>query len=187
MKWVLRIAGGLVAVIALAVLVLLGLGMRADAGRTVTTIEIAASPQQVWQWIDDGERMKQWVSWVVAIKAPPGSTAFSAGSKRVVIMSDANNGNQQMSIDAVCTKDQPPVFKEVALSSPNSFAGVQTYRLTDLGSNRTRLEIDGRFHYDMWLAQLMEPLITPAAKKKMEEDMKRLKTLVESAPASALR
>jgi hypothetical protein len=31
----------------------------------------------------------------------------------------------------------------------------------------------------MWIAQLLEPLITPSAQKKMQSDLERLKSLAE--------
>jgi hypothetical protein len=102
-------------------------------------------------------------------------------------MKDANSGDMPMTIDSVCTRNEAPIYKEVALSTPGAFDGRQSYRLTDLGNNRTRLEIDGRFHYSMWFAQLMEPLITPEARKKMDGDLAHLKSLVESTPTSAAR
>jgi carbon monoxide dehydrogenase subunit G len=187
MKWILRIAGGLLAVMALAVLVLLALGLRSNAGRIVATVEISAPPQQVWQWIEEPGKMKQWISWVVDVKTPADAPQFGVGSKRTVVMKDANSGDMTMTIDSICTRSEAPVYKQVALSTPGAFDGQETYRLTDLGNNRTRIEIDGRFHYTMWIAQLMEPLITPEAKKKMDGDMAHLKSLVESNPTSAAR
>ena len=39
-----------------------------------------------------------------------------------------------------------------------------------------------------WMARLMEPFITPAVQKKMDNDLEQLKKLAETAPAqSALR
>jgi uncharacterized protein YndB with AHSA1/START domain len=187
MKWVLRIAGGLVAVIALAVIVLLALGLRSNAGRNTASIEIAAPPRQVWECLQEPDKLKQWISWVVDIKTPAGAPVDGVGAKRVIVMKDPNGGDALMSVDSVCTKMDPPTYLELALSTPGSFEGRETYRLTDLGNNRTRLDFTGQFHYSMWLAQLMEPLITPAAQKKMDQDIARLKALAERAPTSAAR
>jgi hypothetical protein len=59
------------------------------------------------------------------------------------------------------------------------FDGQQTYSVEDLGGGRARLDIDGRYNYSQWFAALLEPLITPAAEKKLVRDMARLKALVE--------
>jgi hypothetical protein len=38
----------------------------------------------------------------------------------------------------------------------------------------------GLFQFSQWFANLMEPVITPQAEKKMAADLARLKALVES-------
>jgi hypothetical protein len=58
----------------------------------------------------------------------------------------------------------------------------RVYTLTDLGNGRTRFSTDARYRNDMALARLMEPLITPSARKKFTGDLARLKTLAEAAP-----
>ena len=40
--------------------------------------------------------------------------------------------------------------------------------------------VPGRFRYTVWLAQLMEPLITPSAERKMVADLAHLKSLIEA-------
>jgi hypothetical protein len=37
----------------------------------------------------------------------------------------------------------------------------------------------GRYRYAVWLARLMEPVITPSARKKMVTDVAKLKSLIE--------
>jgi carbon monoxide dehydrogenase subunit G len=74
---------------------------------------------------------------------------------------------------------------DLAMSTPGAFEGTEIYRLTDLGNGRTHLEVISRYHYTMWVAQLFEPLITPAAQKKMDGDVARLKSLVETAASAA--
>jgi carbon monoxide dehydrogenase subunit G len=187
MKWVSRIAGGLAAVLLLCVLVLLALGRRSGAGREDAAIEIAAAPAQVWQWIDDPAKLKQWVSWVVEIKTAESKRLSGPSAKYAIVMRDPNEGNALITINAVCMKAEPPVYKDTALSTPGAFDGRQTYRLVPMANGHTRLEVHATFHYSIWFAQLMEPLITPAASKKMDDDLAHLKSLVESEAASAAR
>jgi uncharacterized protein YndB with AHSA1/START domain len=186
MKWILWIGGGLIGVIALACVVLLILGHRANAGRTTVSADINAPPAQVWQWLDEPGKLKQWISWVVEVRTPNGSAASGVGAKRIIVMKDENNGGMPMEVDGVYTRYQPPTEMDLAMSTPGAFEGTETYRLTDLGNGRTHFEVDGRFRYSIWMAQLFEPLITPAAQKKMDGDVSRLKSLVE-AGASATR
>jgi len=61
MKWILRIAGGFAALLVIAVALLFALAHRADAGRVHVSTEINASAQQLWPWLNDQDKLKQWV------------------------------------------------------------------------------------------------------------------------------
>jgi uncharacterized protein YndB with AHSA1/START domain len=185
MKWILWIGGGLIGVIALACVVLLALGHRENAGRTIVSADINASPAQLWQWIDEPGKLKQWISWVTEVRIPNDSLAAGVGAKRIVVMKDENNGGMPMEIQGIYTKYQPPTEMDLAMSTPGAFEGTETYKLTDLGNGRTHFQVIGRYRYTIWMAQLFEPLITPAAQKKMDGDVARLKSLVETGPSAA--
>lgn len=176
MKWILRIAGGFAAFVAIAVALLLVLGHRANAGQVHVSTEINASAQQVWSWLDDTDKQKQWITWLVEIRQDQPSRV---GTKQVWVMRDANNGGQLMEMEGTFTEYQPPLRESVRISAAGSFDGQQTYAIENLGAGRTRLSIDGSYRYAQWFAALMEPLITPAAEKKLRGDVARLKTLVE--------
>ncbi|HUA62910.1 MAG TPA: SRPBCC family protein [Verrucomicrobiae bacterium] len=177
MKWVKRIVMVVAALLILPVLTLLLLGLRSGAGHVRSSVDVQASPGQLWTWIDDGEYVKRWVSWTVEMK--PWNPSAGVGATRSAVMRDENNGGAQMVIDGTCTEYTPPKMLAVKLSVPNVFDGLQTYHLTDLGNGRTRLVIEMSYHFDSALARLMEPLITPSARKKMDGDLARLKSLVE--------
>jgi hypothetical protein len=85
-----------------------------------------------------------------------------------------------MVISGTCTEYAPPKSLGIKLGVPGEFDGQQNYRLTDLGNGRTRLEIAMSFRFDSAFAKLMEPLITPSARKKMDGDLMRLKSLAET-------
>lgn len=176
MKWVLRIAGGLIGVILLAMAVLYIVGHRDNAGRVHASAELNGSPEQVWPWLNEGDKLKQWVSWLVEVRG--WESGAGVGAKRVWVMKDENNGGELMEIDGRCSEYAPPSRLTVQLSSGNIFDGQQAYRLTDLGNGHTRLDVESFYHFSPWFARLMEPLITAAAEKKMVGDVTRLKALV---------
>jgi uncharacterized protein YndB with AHSA1/START domain len=184
MKWILRIGASLIGVIALTCVVLLVLGHRANAGRTNVSAVINASPAQVWQWLEEPAKLKQWISWLVEVRTP-NPVASGVGAKRVFVMKDENNGGTLMEVEGVYTGYQPPTEMDLTMSTPGAFEGTETYRLTDLGNGRTHFEAGGRYRYSVWMAQLFEPLITPAAQKKMDGDVSRLKSLVEAGASAA--
>lgn len=180
MKWFIRIAISVFALLVFGVVALWAAGHRSGAGKIHGSVEVSASPEKLWTWLSDGEKMRQWVSWTVEVRNT--SPRFDAvGAKRVMVMKDENNGGELVRVEATCLEYSAPRQMRVALSSQEMFDGQQVYRLTDLGNGKTRLEVEGTFHFGMWLAQLMEPFITPAAQKKMDMDLAQLKTLAEKA------
>jgi len=177
MKWVLRIGGALVALLLVVLITLVAMGHRADAGRIRATVEIGASPEQLWPWVNDRDKLTRWVSWLVDVREETPDAAV--GARRVWVMKDENNGGAPMEILGVFREYIPMKRLTVAVSSGDAFDGVQTYEFTDLGNGRTRMDIDSHFHFGARFAQLMEPVISPAARKKLVGDLGRLKALVE--------
>jgi hypothetical protein len=181
MKWLKWIAIVLAVLLIVPFVTLLVLGHRTGAGQTRASVEINASPAELWPWIDDGGKLKQWVSWMVEAKNPDPGKPSGIGSRRVLVMKDENNGGALMEIASKYTEYTPPTHMTVQVSdSEGMFDGEQAYQLTDLGNGRTRVDMRGRFHFSQWFANLMEPVITPQAEKKMAADLARLKALVES-------
>ena len=180
MKWALRIVAVLVALPLLAAVVLWAIGMRSSAGQTHSSIEIRATPQQIWPWISQGDRQKQWVSWLLDVR-DSGGAAGGAGSQHVWVMRDENNGGATMEIPFLYTEYVPPAQLTASTSMAGLLDGRESYRLTDLGNGRTRVDADGRYQYRMWMARLMEPLITSRSEAKMNGDLARLKEMVEKS------
>ena len=175
MKWLKYGAYAFLGIIALSVLTLYAMGFRASAGKSSTTIEFNRPPAQVWPWLEEKDKFKQWVSWVVDVQdeGPNG-----IGGKRRTTMKDPNMGDQLIYVDSVITEFTLHKHIKVHLTSPAGFEGDIVYDLEDLGG-RTRLTMSGAFKYDSWLATLMEPIITPQAKAKEDADFAKLKSLVE--------
>lgn len=170
----------LAALIVIPMVTLLILGHRANAGRIHASAEMAGTPEQVWAWIDDSARLKQWVSWLVEVREPQ-PPQHSVGSPRTWVLKDENNGGMLITLEGKLKEYAPPTRLTITLASPvYRFDGDQSYQLTDLGNGRTRVDVDAKYHYAEWLANLMEPIVTPAAEKKMVGDLARLKSLVES-------
>jgi uncharacterized protein YndB with AHSA1/START domain len=178
MKWALRIGGVFVALLIIAIAVLFALGHRASAGQIHVSAELNASPEQLWPWLNETDKVKQWISWLVEVRQDRPATGV--GTKQIWVMHDSNDGGKPMEIEGIYTEYRPPTRQTVQVSAAGSFDGRETYRVENLGAGKTRLDIDGSYHYSEWWAALLEPLITPAAEKKLRGDVARLKSLVES-------
>ncbi len=180
MKWLKWIGIVLAALLILPVVTLLILGQRKDAGHVHGSIEIATSPQQLWPWLEDGDKLKQWVSWLVEVRVPD-PAIHGVGASHVWVMRDENNGGKRMEVVAKNREYAPPSHLALQISSPGvEFTGENSYELVDMGNGKTRLEMDSRYHFSNWFANLMEPVITPAVRKKMLGDSARLKAIFES-------
>jgi uncharacterized protein YndB with AHSA1/START domain len=179
MKWykVVAILGAVIVGGSFAVL--FALGRLPDADRFRTSTDIDAPPAKVWAFLDDEQNMKKWVSWLEDIKR---TGPHGAGATLTITMKDANNGGQIMRFDSRCTEYVPGSLLSESMDAPEyGFDGVVSYRLTDLGNGRTRLETDSRFHFAQWFANLMSPLVMPAARSKMLGDLEHFKALVEKS------
>ena len=179
MKWVLIVLGGLVGLVVLAVIVLALMGTRKGAGHAALSVEINRPPEAVWPWLTEADKQKQWVSWLTEVRDLTPETR-GVGKKMAWVMDDPNM-KKQVEIMGEIVAEEPGRMISVRLSADMGFDGVSTWRLTDLGG-RTRFDSEGTYHYHHWLARLMEPLVTPQARKKMVADTNTLIRLVESEP-----
>jgi uncharacterized protein YndB with AHSA1/START domain len=179
MKYVKWVALLFAAMIALVLVILLVMGHMPNSGKFQASTVIDAPAAKVWAFLDDEKNMTKWISWLQEVKqdGPRG-----VGSRLTLVMRDANNGGQLMRLESRCTEYVPGArMSEEIESREGQFEGSATYRLTDLGNGRTRLDVDNRYHFDQWFANLMSPLILPAARTKMMGDMEHLKALVEKS------
>jgi hypothetical protein len=83
-------------------------------------------------------------------------------------------------IESTLTEHAPPERLAAQVVSPGLFTGSQTYQLTDLGQERTRVDVTTRVHYNSALVRLLEPLMTPSSTGKIEADLAMLKKLAEA-------
>ena len=86
-RWAIRVLIGLAAAIALAVAVLAAMGLRQEAGVPRASIDIKASREQLWPWIEEAERFKQWVSLVTSVEVL-NPDVKGVGRRTVVLMNE---------------------------------------------------------------------------------------------------
>jgi uncharacterized protein YndB with AHSA1/START domain len=176
MKWVKIGLGSIAALLVVAVIVLLILGRRESAGRMQASIDIARPPSQVFAWLTETDTLLRWVGWLVEVResGPPG-----VGARRVWVMDDPNM-NQKVEVIGDVTAHEPPNRLGVRTSMEGGFDGTVTYTLTELGDGRTRLEGTSEWRFHHWFANLLKPVVMRQARRKMRDDLARLKSLVEA-------
>jgi uncharacterized protein YndB with AHSA1/START domain len=184
MKWLLYAGMGLVAVGVVAVVVLLALGR--GESRLVAHVEVERSPEEVFLWVTDPPRVKQWVGWLKEIR-PLTPEQGHVGARQIWVMEDRNNNNQLMEITTEYVAYAAPSALTARVSADEGFTGTVEYALERLGPARTRLHYTGSYQFHHWLATLLEPVITRSAQQKLEEDLARLKQQAEAAPHAAVQ
>lgn len=173
MKWVWRGVTGTAAGLLICAAVLMALGRRTDAGVFRTGIEIAQSRDALWPWLQEPDKLKAWVGWLVEVREV-------GANHQLWVMIDHDLGDQRIEVNSVATAKEPPRHMVAHVSSPGAFDGEETYWLTDLGNGRTWLAIECRYLYSNWFAKLLEPLITRQASKKLIDDVSKLKSVTEA-------
>lgn len=179
MKWILYGAGGVLALLLLAIISLLAVGGFRGESRLERSIEIARPAGAVFRWIREPERVKSWLGWLVEIRElTPGRDGV--GAREIWVMEDRNNNNQRMDIETEVTRHEPDRLLETRLHARDGFTGVVTYELEPLDARRTRLVYRGDYKYEHWLARLLGPIITRSADQKLVADLERLKQRAEA-------
>jgi len=179
MRWLKRIGLALVGMIAAAVLVLSILASRQEAREMSVSVEINRPPEEVWKWIEEPGKIRQWVSWLVEIKElTPG--VRGKGARGVWVMEDRNNNNALMNLNYEVAAYDPGKSRTVKITAVEGFEGEVEYKLADMGNGRTRLEMQSQYTFHTWFVKLLSPLILPQARKKAEDDFARLKQKAEA-------
>jgi len=180
-KVFLGLLGLAAAVIVIGIVTLLVMGRREDAGRNTATVQIERPPAQVFPWITEPARLKQWIGGLVE-SAPLTDEGLKVGarSREAVVV---RNVRYEMETTVVDLEVPARLVVEI---QAEGFKTEARYDLVESGGG-TFLSYDCIAHYEHPLAKLMEPLVTREAQKKIEADLARLKDLVEAEPWSGAR
>jgi uncharacterized protein YndB with AHSA1/START domain len=165
------------ALILAAIATLLIMGQRESASAMRAEVEIQKPAAAIWPYLTEPAKVKQWVGWVVDIQSTtPGVTGV--GAKALWTMEDRNNGNQRMQMNDEVIAYEPNRLVRVRVFATGTFTGESSYELTETGG-KTRLVNAARFTFEEWFAKLLSPVIMPSAQAKAQEDLERLKGIVE--------
>jgi uncharacterized protein YndB with AHSA1/START domain len=140
-------------------------------------IRIAAPAEAVFPWLLEPERVGRWVGGTIECRAltdaPPGD---GARMRHVV-----EQGGRRVEIDAEVESSTPPKRLVVLQKSPGLFDMTMTHDLTEVG-DETLLAVTLSAELRSRMARLAAPLIARQVKSKLEEDLVRLKQMVEDSP-----
>ena len=138
------------------------------------SIEIDAPPEAIFPFLVEPERLKRWVGGFVEAR-PLTEGAVGRGSKSIDVIRE--NG-REMQMHTEITRYEPPGALSVAIRAPGMDA-VSEYRLEgrDGGATASHSQ-DVRYS---GILRLVGPFVGGAVRRKMREDLQRLKAAVEGS------
>jgi uncharacterized protein YndB with AHSA1/START domain len=166
----LGVSAVLASLAALGVLTLLVLSNREGAGTLQASILLKQPPEVVWQWLTEGSRQQQWISWLQS-----SSGALAPGTQQLWQMKDPQSQGPAVEIPIECTEAQPYTLLRLRSAMPGAESSV-LYRLQQAPSG-TKLEATTQITYQGWM-KVLEPLVTPSAQEKLDAGLQRLQALL---------
>jgi uncharacterized protein YndB with AHSA1/START domain len=185
-KWPLRILGGCFGLILFSLLILFLAVFRPGHGHFVTEIVMDRPAPQVFRWLSDDERVKKWVGGIADIKTVSSPPNGGQVGRKLRIAEDYRDQRVEMDMEVLqFEQDRSLGLLISSVGDPrDGFTENAEYTLTEQ-NGKTRLRFDVRTRYPGFILRLFEPIITTEAKAKVEDDFKRLKSLVEAEPPSS--
>jgi uncharacterized protein YndB with AHSA1/START domain len=138
----------------------------------------------VFRWITTDELLRRWISELIKLEkiGPAG-----AAQPNNIYQLDEWIGGRRVAVEVKVIRVVPNQELELALrpaaGSDGSFAGVADFKLFADG-DYTRLEFTSQMNFQRSWDQVMEPILTYATRKKIEQDLARLKVSMEAEPAA---
>lgn len=141
--------------------------------------EFAATPAKIWPFLEDPERIKQWMVGVVDDR-PTSDGPLGVGS---TFEMDIREGRRITTYQGEITayeRESRMGIKMVGGCGRKPFTMHADYRLTPLGGGRTRLDYLCRVDFpDGFFYRLVMPLFGLMAKMMIRKFMRNLRGLVE--------
>ncbi len=141
------------------------------------SIEIDASPERVFCWLEDAERVMQWVPNIVENENLEVTEEKVGSTFRQVYV---ENG-RRMEMFGLITEYEPNRQWNLEIDG-SGFKLFLEYRLEDLGG-RTRLTQDTDIQFKglfKIIGLIMAPLLRKSSRKQHEDSFQKLKNLAES-------
>jgi uncharacterized protein YndB with AHSA1/START domain len=183
MKWLVGILAGLVALVVLCIAGLWLAGLRPGHGHIAEEIVIERPAPEVFRWLTDDDRVKRWIGGLTEIRQISAAADGSEIGTKFRLAEYYNGQRVDMEMDITkFEKDRALSIFVSSIGDPNNgFTETGDYTLTEQ-NGKTQLRFEVQTKYSGFVLRLFEPMITPKAKEKLDEDFRRLKELTEAEP-----
>ena len=150
---------------------------RGDRGYIHAEITIDRSAPAVFRWITTDELLRRWISDVTKLErsgATPATTEFRL---------EENVGNQPVAFDVRIVRTIPNQEIDLLVKPPDgsssSYLSDANFKLFSDG-DYTRVAFSSQTNFYSLGDQVFEPILTYATRRKIRDDLERLKVMVEA-------
>lgn len=144
------------------------------------TIDVDRDRPLVWFYLINAGYRQLWMPHLDSLTAI-GGIPYSVGEETLVTLDI--DGVPYEYTEKVTAID-PPTYEAVDLTAVG-FKGNIVYDLHKLPDGGTRVKVTRRVHYQTLMAVMMEPLLERTERKNLEEGLKKMKRLAETAPENS--
>jgi uncharacterized protein YndB with AHSA1/START domain len=185
MGFVVRALKILLVLVLLCVVVLWFAARRGDRGYIAQEVTIDRPAPLVFRWITTDDLLRRWISDLVKLeRMGPAGPAQPSNVYRI----DEFIAKRRVVFEVKVIRTIPNQELELAVKSvvgsTDSFTGTAHFKLFPNG-DYTKVEFTSQTDFQSLGGQIVEPILTYATQKKMQEDLTRLKLMMEAEPATA--
>ena len=185
MGFVVRALKILLVLVLLCVVVLWFAARRGDRGYIAQEVTIDRPAPMVFRWITTDDLLRRWISDLVKLeRMGPAGPAQPSNVYRI----DEFIAKRRVVFEVKVIRTIPNQELELAVKSvvgsTDSFTGTAHFKLFPNG-DYTKVEFTSQTDFQSLGGQIIEPILTYATQKKMQEDLTRLKLMMEAEPATA--
>lgn len=145
-----------------------------------TSVSIAATPERIWPWLTESERVTKWVGGLVEDR-PMTEGGARVGARSAVVLEDHG---ERFTMDSEILRYEPGRLMELRFQMTGQMAGtgetIGTYTLEPAGDG-TRLTYAVASTSKSWM-RVLAPFMRAAVQKRIDTDIASLKRAVEAEP-----
>jgi len=184
MGFLVRVVRILLVLVLLSVVMLWFAAHRGDRGYIEFEVTIDRPAPTVFRWITTDELLRRWISDLVRLEKTGPSGPSQPNS---VYRLDEFIAARRVAFDVKVIRAIPNQELELVVrpaeESSGSYTATADFKLLPSGEY-TRVVFTSQSNFQSFGDQMIEPILTYATRKKLEEDLTRLKLMTEAEPAT---
>jgi len=185
MDFLVRALKILLVLVLLCMVVLWFASRRGDRGYIAQEVTIDRPAPMVFRWITTDDLLRRWISDLVKLeKTGPAGPAQPSNVYRIDEFIAKRRVVFEVKVIRTIPNQELELAVNSAVGSTDSYTGTAHFKLFPNG-DYTKVEFTSQTDFQSLGDQIIEPILTYATQKKMQEDLTRLKLMLEAEPAAA--